>query len=87
MPPEPTPRFLSPADFARATGLSEATVRRRIRDGSLPVAQPGGKKSRVLIPRDVLDRSAPAPGPSVPAPGPTPPAPRPAGPRPRWTRA
>ncbi|MEX2172139.1 MAG: helix-turn-helix domain-containing protein [Pirellulales bacterium] len=33
--------FLSPAEFATRSGLSESTVRRRVRDGTLPHRQPG----------------------------------------------
>lgn len=46
--------FLSPAEFATRSGLSESTVRRRVRDGTLPHRQPGGKRSRIVIPHDAL---------------------------------
>ena len=53
--------FLTPAEFAERTGLSLATVRRYIAAGRIPVAQPGGFRSRVLIPRDALVLPRPAP--------------------------
>jgi excisionase family DNA binding protein len=81
------PHYLSVEEFVAATGLSESTVRRRIKDGSLPVCQPGGRKSRLLIPRDALarpvePRAAAAPPPPTRPPGPDPPSL--AGPRPGW---
>jgi hypothetical protein len=44
-------RGLSPADFAAQSGLSTCTVRRRIKDGSLPHRRIGG---RIVIPADAL---------------------------------
>jgi excisionase family DNA binding protein len=41
--------FLSPQELATRTGLSVETVRRRVRDGSLPSIQPGGPGKRILI--------------------------------------
>lgn len=49
--------YLSPAEFAALSPLSESTVRRRIKDGSIPTFQPGGPGTRILIPRDALERS------------------------------
>lgn len=54
MPTETVAELLTPAEFAAAAGLSLATVRRRIREGSLPVFQPGGKRTAVRIPRSAL---------------------------------
>ncbi len=54
-----TKPFLSVTEFAALTGLSEATIRRRIHDGSIRVFQPGGRKTRVLIPADALRTSQP----------------------------
>ena len=54
--------YLSPAEFAALSTLSEATVRRRIKDGSIPTYQPGGHRTRILIPRDALERSRKAEG-------------------------
>lgn len=46
--------YLSLAEFARRAGISTATVCRRIKDGSLPFWQPGGFRTRVLIPVSAL---------------------------------
>lgn len=46
---------LTPKEFAERTGLSPATVQRYLADGRLPKYQPGGKRSRVLIPWHALD--------------------------------
>ena len=66
--------FLGIKDFASYSGLSESTIRRRIRDGSLPRRQLGGKGKRILIPAAALEmleaaiaRSLPFP-PDDPAP-------------------
>lgn len=87
-------QFLSPARFAGMSGLSLATVYRRLTDGSLPSVQLGGKSSRRLIPVDALDRliqpTTPAaqptaePPPETPTQGPA--APELPGPAPRWRR-
>lgn len=47
-------KFLTIRQFSLASPLSEATIRRRIRDGSLPFVQPGGKRTKILIPADAL---------------------------------
>jgi hypothetical protein len=47
--------FLSPADFARHSGLSLSTVSRYLASGRLPKIQFGGRRCRVLIPRAALD--------------------------------
>lgn len=52
-------QFLSIDEFARRTSLSESTIRRRVRDGSIPSWQPGGPGTRVLIPIDALDITPP----------------------------
>lgn len=49
--------FLTVQEFVRSSRLSASTVWRRIRDGSLPYRQLGGKGCRVLIPADALDCS------------------------------
>ena len=38
-----------------ATGLSISTLRRRVKDGSIPVIQPGGRGKKLLFPVAVLD--------------------------------
>lgn len=47
--------YLSVAQFCKLTGLSSSTVRRRIVDGSIRTFQPGGPRSRVLIPTEQLN--------------------------------
>lgn len=83
--------YLSPAEVHALTGLSIATVRRRISDGTLPVVQLGGKKHRILIPRTALDQlntHASTPVDSSAESTPTPPVNAPlAGPRPKWMRS
>ncbi len=65
-------RYFTLKELARVSGLPEVTLRRYWRAGKIPGHQPGGKGSRVLFPRDALEReqvAAPAmlaPRPSVP---------------------
>jgi hypothetical protein len=54
----PSPKNLSPQEFSEQSGLSIASVRRYLRDGKLPFAQPGGPRGRILIPPDALARLA-----------------------------
>jgi hypothetical protein len=90
-------RFVSPQEFHQLTSWSESTVRRRIRDGSLPVIQPGGPRTLILIDLAALSGAAHAAmtgaNPvSAAAPAAEPhqdgnpilPIPRPRGPTPRW---
>lgn len=44
-------RFISPAEFKEITGLSSATIARRLRDKSVPHSKLGG---RVLIPVEFI---------------------------------
>jgi hypothetical protein len=56
---EGSPRkFISPTVYSALTGLSMATVRRRLSTKQIPSLQPGGRRSRVLIPLDALQASA-----------------------------
>jgi excisionase family DNA binding protein len=48
-------QYLSVAELSSLTGLSEVTIRRRIKDGSIPASQPGGPRTRLVVRRDVLD--------------------------------
>jgi len=41
--------YLTIEQFCKRTTLSESTIRRRIKEGSLKIWQPGGKGTRVLI--------------------------------------
>jgi len=93
-----TRRYLSPLEFCQLSGLSLATVHRYVKDGKLPFCQPGGHRTRILIPADALDAlsgGAASTGPAgttsaakasanTATPGEKP-APLP-GPRPKWTR-
>ena len=49
------PELLSPQEFSEIIGWGIATVRRRIDAGELPIYQPGGKGTRVGIPRSELN--------------------------------
>lgn len=87
------PQFVSIAQFAALSGVSESTVRRRIKDDTLPARQFGCVRCRWLIPRDALDllrgaEPVPRPQPvNPPSPPPvSPERPRLAGPRPGWMR-
>jgi excisionase family DNA binding protein len=51
-PPESA--FISPAEYALLTGLSLSTVTRLLAKKKIPKLQPGGKGTRVLIPRDAV---------------------------------
>jgi hypothetical protein len=93
----PTAEYISLAQLSAISGLSASTLRRRIKDGSLPVIQPGGRRSRLLFRRDVLDTlsavareatsTSASSGEETPGDDPTIPAVQPLpGPRPRWTR-
>jgi excisionase family DNA binding protein len=80
--------YLTPQEFAGIAGLSLSTVRRRMADGSLPVWQPGGRRTAVRIHRSALTTSHQPPDPSVvaaPSPAEAPPSPR-CGPQPRWKK-
>lgn len=45
---------VSPAQFSELSGLSLATVHRRLADGSIPKKQYGGKRCRIMIPLSAL---------------------------------
>ena len=92
---ELTRQFLSLSEFSKVTGLSPATIRRRVRDGSIQAYQPGGPGKKLLFPPDAMERGAPArtgildpgadaehdsDGSVVPLPAP----PAASGPRPAW---
>lgn len=48
--------FLTPTEFANKSRLSIATVRRRLKDGSLVSFQPGGSGTAIRIPASELKR-------------------------------
>lgn len=87
--------YLKLKDFVDLSGLSESTIRRRVRDGTLAAVQIGGKGKKLLFPIDALERmdsnvSSELPGPNSDCSGPSKntgaPAEIPSGPRPRWAR-
>jgi len=49
--------YLKLQEFVGLSGLSESTVRRRVRDGSLPAVQVGGKGKKILLRVDALERT------------------------------
>jgi hypothetical protein len=50
-----TRQSLTIEDLERLSGLSVSTLRRRIADGSLPVIQPGGHRTRMAFLPNVLE--------------------------------
>ncbi|WP_437192470.1 hypothetical protein [Planctomicrobium sp. SH527] len=46
--------YLSVTEFSAASTLSESTIRRRIKDGTFPVWQPGGPGTRVMLSASLL---------------------------------
>jgi len=48
-------KFFAPVEFAAECGLSIATVRRLLKKGRLPMAQPGGRHCRILIPAGAIN--------------------------------
>jgi hypothetical protein len=50
------PEYVKLKDFVALSGLSESTVRRRVRDGSLAAVQVGGKGKKLLFLVDALER-------------------------------
>ncbi|WP_166822553.1 helix-turn-helix domain-containing protein [Thalassoroseus pseudoceratinae] len=79
------PEYLSPAEFARRSGLSEPTVRRYVKNGKLPSYQPGGHRCRISIPASALRATVPSAPASVSSPQAEQPK-RIPGPRPSWTQ-
>jgi excisionase family DNA binding protein len=53
--PEHRREYLTVAEVAAELACSEPTVRRRIREGSLPAVQLGGHGSGVRVPRGALE--------------------------------
>lgn len=50
-------RYLSIDEYVQVSGLSAATIRRRIKARQLPSFQPGGLGTKILIPTDALEFS------------------------------
>jgi len=53
--------FLSVEEFSLASSLSASTIRRRIKEGTLPVWQPGGPGTRVLLAASLLTQASEIP--------------------------
>lgn len=47
---------LSYEEVSARTGLSLSTLRRRVKEGKLPFIQPGGRRTRIVFPLDVIER-------------------------------
>lgn len=82
--------YCSPTEFSQRSGLSVVTVRRYLRSGLLPFVQLGGRRHRILIPCDAIERfrQPPAAEPRVgadPSSEPSKATPL-SGPVPRWLR-
>ncbi|MEQ8854387.1 helix-turn-helix domain-containing protein [Gimesia sp.] len=53
-----TSDLLSIEELSTIISLSISTIRRRIRDGSIPAIQPGGKGTKLLIPKEWVNQQA-----------------------------
>ncbi|KAA0134462.1 helix-turn-helix domain-containing protein [Gimesia chilikensis] len=53
--------LLSIEEVSDIISLSISTIRRRIRDGSIPAIQPGGKGTKLLIPKEWINQQATTP--------------------------
>jgi excisionase family DNA binding protein len=74
--------LLTILEFAQKSGLSPATIRRRIADGSLAAWQPGGHRTAVRLPATLLETMASL-TPNLPR---NPPLPATRQSHPRWRR-
>ena len=55
---QPHPPYLKFKEFTLRSGLSESTIRRRVRDGSLPAIQVGGKGKKLLFAENALEQTS-----------------------------
>lgn len=53
--------LLSIEELSDIVSLSISTIRRRIRDGGIPAIQPGGKGTKLLIPKEWINQQATTP--------------------------
>ncbi len=53
-PLEQMPKYVSVNTAAKILGIAPVTTRRRIKEGSIPSWQPGGERTRILIPSSAL---------------------------------
>lgn len=85
-------KYLTYEDLHAVTGISLSTLRRRVKAGQIPYFQPGGSRTRVAFPPDVVERLLKSQGldlnqcPPVTKTTESPPPLklRPPGPRPKW---
>ncbi|QDU79664.1 Helix-turn-helix domain protein [Polystyrenella longa] len=49
-------KYMTIREFAEQNPISEPTVRRLVREDKIDHIQPGGHRSKILIPEDALDR-------------------------------
>ncbi|WP_437191160.1 hypothetical protein [Planctomicrobium sp. SH527] len=83
--PESHVDCISVKDFAARVGFSTPTVRRRIKDGSIRICQPGGPGTRLSIPLTELTRLFEQPSDAATATKTGPSSHKPiAGPAPKW---
>jgi excisionase family DNA binding protein len=52
----PARTCLTYEEVSAQTGLSLSTLRRRVMEGKLPFIQPGGRRTRIVFPIDVVER-------------------------------
>jgi excisionase family DNA binding protein len=87
---KPTPVYLTYKALSAKTGISLSTLRRRVKEGKLQHCQPGGKRTRVIFPQDVVERLMRTddhnPEPTRESPPLTGGADRRSGPAPKWLR-
>jgi excisionase family DNA binding protein len=77
---------LTYTELSELTGISQSTLRRRVKQGTIPFLQPGGPRTRVVFPIDVIDRLTQASQP-IPQAQPAPEKKtRRLGPEPKWKR-
>lgn len=83
------PACFTLSELIAMTKLSESTLRRRVKDGSIPCIQPGGPRTRMLFSPDILDRLAAASSSQIEPVAASPvlqPKPKLSGPVPNWRR-
>lgn len=78
--------FLTLKEFSQTTGLSQSTIRRRVKDGSIKVIQLGGKRCRILFPIQALEQASQPDLSKSKSLEPTPKSRPKSGPKPGWLR-
>jgi excisionase family DNA binding protein len=54
-------KFLTIRQLSESSGISVTQLRRLVHAGRIPFFQPGGKKGKLLFPRDAIERSGQMP--------------------------